>query len=170
LIYDYLRGAWVKRKSQAINCFEIINGTLYSGGTKIYEEYKSNLFDGNFIEAFYKCTPFNLGDEISIKIVNYPPRIATNLYYNNQFYVEYTKDYNSTTTKERLIKSKTMKNVLYFDSGYWDVNVYPLRNISAITKLPTSYFKTLQMSFYTKNSGDSFCINNIELPKIKIKQ
>lgn len=169
MIYDYLRKAWVKRRSQKINTFAIIGGKLYSAGKKIYEEYSSSLFDGEFIEAFYKCTPLNLGIENSLKILAYPPKITMDMYYSNDFFVNYTKDYDSLSTKIRHIVSKTLNNVLYFDKGYWDKNVYPHEQISVIKKLPASYFKTLQMSFYTVEDGQSFCINSIEFGKIKIK-
>ena len=91
------------------------------------------------------------------------------MYYTNDFYVEYTKDYNSLTTKTRRIISKTLKNVLYFDEGHWDETKYPYEDISVIKKLPSAYFKTLQMNFYAKDSGQNFCINNIEFGKIKVK-
>lgn len=169
MIYDYLRSTWVKRKSQKLNTIGIISGRLYSGGKKIYEEYVSQDFDGEFIDAFYKCAPLNLAVENSLKILAYPPKMAMDMYYNNDFYVEYTKDYNSLTTKIRRIISKTLKNVLYFDIGFWDVNCFPHEKINVIKKLPATFFKTLQMSFYTKEFGQNFCINNIEFGKIKTK-
>ena len=91
LIYDYLRNAWVKRRSQKINCFAIIANKLYSAGKKIYEEYVGNDFDGEFIEAYYKCSPLNLGIENSLKILAYPPKLTLDMYYTNNFFVEYTK-------------------------------------------------------------------------------
>ena len=91
------------------------------------------------------------------------------MYYSNDFYIEYTKDYNSLTTKIRHIVSKTLKNVLYFDKGFWDKNFYPHEKLNIIKRLPAAYFKTLQMSFYTREDGQSFCINNIEFGKIKVK-
>lgn len=169
MIYDYLRKAWVKRKSQKINCCAVIGGKLYSAGKKIYEEYVSAEFDGEFIESFYKCTPLNLGVENSRKILAYPPKIALDMYYSNDFYIEYTKDYNSMTTKIRRIISKTLRNILYFDIGHWDINIFPPQKINAIKKLPAAFFKTLQMSFYAKEEGQNFCINNIEFGKIKVK-
>lgn len=169
LIYDYLRNSWVKRKSQKINCVRVINSKLYSAGKKIYEEYNSQDFDGEFIEAYYKCTPLNLGVEGSLKILASPPKIAIDMQYSNNFFIEYTKDYNALTTKIRHIISRTLKNVLYFDKGSWDKNSYPHEKISALKRLPATYFRTLQMSFYTKNDGQSFCINNIEFAKIKVK-
>jgi len=169
MIYDYLRKAWVKRKSQKINSFAIVGGKLYSAGKKIYEEYSSQDFDGKFIESYYKCTPLNLGEENSLKILAYPPKITMDMYYSNDFYVEYMKDYNSLTAKTRHIISKTLKNVLYFDKGFWDSNCYPHEKLNVIKKLPAAYFKTLQMSFYTKEKGQNFCINNIEFGKIKVK-
>ena len=169
MIFDYLRKTWVKRKSQKISCFSMVGGKLYSAGKKLYLEYNSTEFDGEFIESFYKCTPLNLGVENSKKNLAYPPKITMDMYYSNDFYVEYTRDYNSLTTKTRHIISKSLRNVLYFDKGYWDSTFYPHQKISAIKKLPASFFKTLQMSFYTKELGQNFCINNIEFGKIKVK-
>ena len=169
LIYDYLHSAWVKRKSQKINCMEIIGNKLYSGGRKIYEEYSDFCFDGQFIDSFYKCTPLNLGIENSVKFLAYPPKITLNMYYTNNFYIEYTKDYNFLTSKIRHITSKTLKNILYFDTGHWDLTKYPYEKINVIKRLPSAYFKTIQMDFYTASEGQTFCINNIEFGKIKVK-
>ena len=169
MIYDCLRNAWVKRKSQKLNSIRIISSKLYSAGKKIYEEYNSNQFDEEYIEAFYDCAPLNLAVENSLKILAYPPKITMNMYYSNDFYIKYMKDYNSLTTKIRHVVSKTLKNVLYFDKGFWDINFFPHEKINVIKKLPATYFKTLQMSFYTKDLGQNFCINNIEFGKIKTK-
>lgn len=169
IIYDCLHRSWVKRKSQKINCINVIGSKLYSAGNKIYEEYSSSTFDGEFIEAYYKCAPLNLGVENSLKILSYNPKITLNMYYANDFYIEYTKDYNSLTTKIRHIVSKTMKDVLYFDIGKWDETKFPYEKINVSKSLPSSFFKTLQMSFYTNDSGQNFCINNIEFGKIKVK-
>lgn len=169
LIYDYLRRSWVKRKSQKINCFSIISGRLYSAGSKIYEEYVSNDFDGEFIESFYTCTPLNLGRENSIKAFGYPPKITLDMYYANKFYVQYTKNYDDSTTKSRYIKAKTKGNYLYFDIGHWDTSYYPLKNINSSKKLPVSYFRTLQMTFLTQNAGEEFSIKSVEFEKIKVK-
>lgn len=169
MIYDYIRNCWVKRKSQKINCIRVINSTLYSAGKKIYKEYESSEFDGEFIDAFYKCSYLNLSVENSLKILAYPPKVTMNMQYSNDFYIEYTKDYNSLTTKIRHIVSKTLRNVLYFDKGCWDKNTFPHEKINVIKKLPAACFKTLQMTFYTQNIGQNFCINNIEFGKIKEK-
>ena len=169
LIYDYLRRTWIKRKSQKINCIRIIGGVLYSGGKKIYEEYVSNTFDGEFIEAYYKCTPFNLGRESTLKAVNYPPKITLDMYYNNSFYVEYSKNYDVSTFRQRYVKLKALTNFLYFDIGHWDSSYFPIKDINFSKKLPVSFFKTLQISFATKNVGDDFCIKNIEFERVKVK-
>lgn len=169
MIYDYLRGAWVKRKSQKINCFALIGGNLYSAGKKIYQEYISSEFDGEFIEAFYKCTPLNLGVENSLKILAYPPKITVDMYYSNDFFVEYIRDYNSLTSKIRRIVCRSLRNVLYFDKSNWDSTFFPHQKINSIKKLPSAFFKTLQMTFFVKNIGQNFCINSIEFGKIKTK-
>lgn len=169
MIYDYLRNTWVKRKSQKINAIGVVGNKLYSAGRKIYAEYSSFEFDGEFIEAFYKCSPLNLAIENSLKILSYPPKITMDMYYSNDFYIEYLKDYNSMTKKIRHIISKTLKNVLYFDKGFWDVNNFSYEKINVTKKLPSAYFRTLQIIFFTKEIGQNFCINNIEFGKIKTK-
>ena len=169
MIYDYLHRAWVKRKSQKITCINIIGDKFYSAGGKIYEEYSGADFDGEFIEAFYKASPLNLGVENSVKIFSYPPVVTMNMFYANNFNIEYTKDYNSMTTKVRNIISKTLHGVLYFDDGKWDVSKFPYEKIKVTKRLPSAYFKTLQMSFYASEAGQNFCINSIEFGKIKVK-
>ena len=169
MIYDYIRNSWIKRKSQKINCFRIINGKLFSAGKKLYEEYSGNNFDGSFIESFYKCSPLNFGVEYSMKILAYPPKVTLNMDYDNNFLIEYTKDYNPMTTKIRHIISKTLKKVLRFDNGHWDLNSFPNEKINVIKKLPATFFKTLQITFIANKSEQNFCINNIEFGKIKIK-
>ena len=110
-----------------------------------------------------------MGIENSVKILAYPPKVTVDLTYSNDFYVEYTKDYNSVTTKIRRIISKSLKNVLRFDVGYWDINYYPHEKVNVIKKLPSAFFKTLQMTFFTSEDGQNFQINNIEFGKIKVK-
>jgi len=170
LIYDYIRKTWIKRKSQKIYCIAVINNILYSAGKKVYEEYVSTTFDGEFIPSFYRCAPFNLGYENTLKVVNYPPKASLDMYYNNSFYVEYIKNYDSSTSKIRHIKGKTYQNLLYFDLTYWDSFYFPSKDINSVKKLPVTFFRTLQITFSTKYSGDDFCIKNIEFEKIKIKQ
>ncbi len=169
MIYDYFRKAWVKRKSQKISCFGVINGKLYSAGKKVYEEYVSSEFDGEFIDSYYKCTPFNLGSENTKKVVNYPPKVSLDMYYNNSFYVEYVKNYDSSTIKTRYIKGKTYKSLLYFDKSFWDKFYYPSKEINSVKTLPVTFFRTLQITLFTKSPGDDFCIKNIEFEQIKIR-
>ena len=169
MIYDYLRNTWVKRKSQKINCFRIIASKLYSAGKKIYKEYESQSFDGEFIESFYKCSPLNLGVEYSQKILAFPPKVTLSMDYDNNFCVEYTKDYNPLTTKVRQIISKTLNKILKFDVGFWDLSYYPHEKINVIKKLPATFFKTLQITFFTNEKEQNFCIKNIEFGKIKVK-
>ena len=71
MIFDYIHREWVKRKCPYTTCFNILNSSLYSGGEngKIYKEYETDLFDGEFIRSFYKCTPLNLGVDNTLKIL-----------------------------------------------------------------------------------------------------
>lgn len=172
MIYDYMRGEWVKRKCQKINCFNIINDIILSGGTKIFEEYSGSDFDGEFIQAFYNCTPCNLGVDNSFKITKFPPRVTLDSTYNNDFYVKYIRNYDAL--KEPKIKhiiGKTLKNILYWDSGYYDIGTkYCPKTINAIYKLSSTTFKTLEIQFFTLEEGQEICIKAIEFSRIKIKQ
>jgi len=168
LIYDYIRHSWVKRKSQKINCFNVIGGVLYSAGKRIYEEYVSSTFDGVFISSFYKCSPFILRSESSKKVV-YPPKLTLDLHYKNKFYVEYIKNYNEKTLKVKQVTTKSLGSYLYFDIGYWDKSYFPSQDLNTSKKIPVSLFKSLQITFATKEDGEDFCIRNIEFEKLKVK-
>lgn len=172
LIFDYLHGEWLLRKSQKIYSINIINGILYSGSKgKLLQEYSSETFDGEFIESFYYCTPFNLGSETTLKVLKLPPRVAlegTN--YSNTFYVRYIKNYDTSKhPKTKLIKSK-FGSFLFWDIGRWDINYWASSILRFIKKLPTANFKALEIQFYTSNPAHSFCIKSIEFSKIKVKQ
>ena len=173
MIFDYIHKEWIKRKCPDVTCFNIINNTLYSGGEKgnIYEEYKTDTFNGEFIRSFYKCTPLNLGVDNTLKILYFPPRVTIDMTYSSDFWVRYIKNYDTfKAPKVKQIKIKTMKNALYFDVGHWDSTYFPLKELNSIYKLPSATFKTLEIQLYTYSSGEGFCIKNIEFSKIKVKQ
>ena len=102
MIFDYVHKEWVKRKCPDVTCFNIINNSLYSGGLsgKIYEEYKTDTFNGTFIRSFYKCTPLNLGVDNTLKILYFPPRITADMTYSGDFWVRYIKNYDMFGTEE----------------------------------------------------------------------
>lgn len=173
MIFDYIHKEWIKRKCPDVTCFNIINNTLYSGGENgnIYEEYKTDTFNGEFIRSFYKCTPLNLGVDNTLKILYFPPRVTIDMTYSSDFWVRYIKNYDTfKAPKVKQIKIKTMKNALYFDVGHWDSTYFPLKELNSIYKLPSATFKTLEIQLYTYASGEGFCIKNIEFSKIKVKQ
>lgn len=172
LIYDYLKGEWVKRKSQKINSVRIINNNLYSAGDNgdILQEYSTNNFNGQYIPHYYNCSPMNLGADNTLKVLVLQPRISFNLPYINKFYVKYVKNYNLfKKPKIKFIKTK-YKNFLIWGSGYWGNNYYGTSNIGAVGKLPNANFKILEISFYTDAEDQNFSIKNIEFSKIKVKQ
>lgn len=172
LIYDYLKGEWIKRKSQKINSVSTINGLLYSAAEdgNILEEYNSDTFNGDFINHYYNCSPCNLGADNTLKVLCLPPRVSFDMPYNNQFYVKYVKNYNTfKTPKTRFIKSK-LKNYMYWGVGFWGLNFWADKHTSIVGKFPTSNFKILEISLYTTDVTQSFSIRNIEFSKIKVKQ
>lgn len=173
MIYDYLRGEWVKRKCPHINTMNTIDGVLYSAGKEIYEEYEGDTFNGEFIEAYYTCTMFNLGADNTMKITKFPPRITVDGNELNQFWVKYVKNYNYIKTpKTKLLKSKSVSNILYYDSDmtYDTKYLYEFDKINTIIKMPSSTFKSLEITFYTEEENQAFAIKNIEFSKLKVKQ
>lgn len=172
LIYDYLKGEWVKRKSQKINAIRIINNVLYSAAEdgNILEEYNSNTFNGQYIEHFYNCSPLNLGAMNTLKVLVFPPRVSFDLPYSNNFYVKYIKNYNTfKKPKVKYIKSK-VKNFLIWGVGLWGVNFWSSKATNAVGKFPNATFKILEICIYTTKYTENFAIKNIEFSKIKIKQ
>lgn len=172
LIYDYLKGEWIKRKSQKINAARVIGNILYSAGNDgtILEEYNSNTFNGEYIEHYYNFTPFNLGAMNTLKVLAFPPRVTLDLPFSNNFYVKYFKNYNMLKKpKIKYIKSK-YKNFLIWGVGKWGVDMWSPKATNAIGKFPSATFKVLEMSIYTTKSSENFGIKNIEFSKIKVKQ
>ena len=172
LIYDYLKGEWVKRKSQKINTVAVVDNQLYSGAEdgNILMEYNSNTFNGDFIQHRYDCSAMNLGAMNTLKVLVMPPRVSFGMPYSNSFYVQYVKNYNTfKKPKIKLIKSK-VKNFLIWDVGHWDVDFWMSRNTNVIGKFPNATFKVIEISIYTENSNQNFAIRNIEFSKIKVKQ
>lgn len=172
LIFDYLKGEWIKRKSQKINAMRIIDGVLYSAGNdgNILEEYNSNTFNGEYIQHYYNCSPCNLGAMNTLKVLVFQPRVSFDLPYNNEFYVKYVKNHNIfKKPKIKYIKSK-LKNFLFWDEGHWDVNYWASKSTSIIGKFPNATFKILEISIYTEDETQTFSIKNIEFSRIKVKQ
>lgn len=172
LIYDYLKGEWVKRKSQKINSVRIVDNILYSAGNdgNILEEYHSDTFNGEFIQHYYNCSPCNLGTMNTLKVLVFQPRVSFDFPYTNQFYVKYVKNFDTyKKPKIKLIKSK-VKSVLIWDVGFWDKSYWAGQNANIIGKFPNATFKILEISIYTENIEQNFSIKNIEFSKIKVKQ
>jgi len=171
LIFDYNYKEWLKRKSQKISCVRLINHTLFSAYSKIYQEYLSNSFDNLFIPSFYNCSPINFGSDNVIKILYYPPKLTLDLNYSNDFFVKYIKNhdiFNRIISKH--IKSKFLFNVLYYDIGSYDsIYHYPPDKANSLATLPPTSFKILEMQFFTSSSGQEFAIKNLEFHRVKSK-
>lgn len=172
LIYDYLKGEWTKRKSQKINSVRVIDNELFSAGDdgRIFKEYATNLFNGQYIPHYYNCSPMNLGANNTLKVLVLPPRVTFNMPYVNKFKVKYVKNYNVfKKPKVKLIKTK-YKNLLIWGQGFWGVNYFGTANTSAIGKFPNANFKVLEIFIFTDAADQNFSIKNIEFSKIKVKQ
>lgn len=172
MIYDYIRGEWVKRKCQHINAIAVIDSILYSAGKQVYQEYQTNDFDGDYIPDYYQCTVMNLGTDNTLKITKFPPRLTVDASFRNHFFVRYVRNYNITKKpKVKELYSKTFGNVLKYDRDKYDSGkTYRPGAISGIVKLPSATFKALQMTFYTNAEDQEFTIKALEFSKIKVKQ
>jgi hypothetical protein len=183
LIYDYIRGEWVKRKCQHINCIGILGYNLYSAGTKLYQEYTTDDYDGDFIENFYQCTVMNLGTDNTLKITKFPPRLTIDASYQNKFFVKYVKNYNiSKKPKIKPLASKSFGNIMTYNSGdKWSGTdsqqvahdygkIFKPGAISGIIKMPSATFKALEITFYTTDKNQEFTIKALEFSRLKVKQ
>lgn len=173
LIYDYIRGEWIKRKCQEINSIAVLNSVLFSGGEQVYQEYTSNYFNGDYIQHHYICTIMNLGTDNTLKITKFAPRITIDSSQINHFYVKYVKNYNlSKKPKVKELSTKLSGNILVYDSGdtYDSGKTYKPGGVSGIIKIPSATFKALEITFYTTDRNQFFTIKAIEFSKIKVKQ
>ncbi len=171
LIYDYLHKEWVKRVSNKVTCFCIYNGELYSAGGKIYKELQGVSFDGEYIQSYYKCAPFNFGSNSTVKALYYEPKLTMGVSDTNNFWVKYLKDFAYLKpSKERQIKSK-YKNFLVWNVGYWGVNFWNIVGSSVITRLPrVSAFKVFELEIYNKTINEDFNIKSLEFSEIEVYQ
>ena len=172
LIYDYIRGEWVKRVCQHINCMNVLDSVLHSAGTDMYQEYQTNYFNGDFIQNFYECTVLNLGTDNTLKITKFPPRLTVDASSVNHFFVKYIKNYNvSKKPKVKELTTKMPKNILIYNVGqYDDDKVYKPDGISGTIKMPSATFKALQITFYTTGRDQQFTIKSLEFSRLKVKQ
>lgn len=171
LIFDYLRGEWLKRKSNKVNCFLVLQTRILSGYTKLFEEYNGYKYDGEFINSYYNCSTLNLGSDNTLKVLYFPPRVTLDMSKSTNFYVKYIRNYDFLKKpKEKLVKTKIIKNALYWDIGHWDINFWASADSKAIYKFPGANFKALEIKIYTKEDGQEFSIMAIEMSKIKVKQ
>ena len=177
-IFDYIRGEWVKRYSNHINCILVYNADLYSGGNKLYKEYETNYFDNEFIESFYTCSIFNYGTDNTLKITKFPPRLTVDAGEDCDFWIEYVKNYDiNKEPKIKNIRIKSFAKILRYDNNMnYDSGYIYRTNTNSIVKLPSVTFKALEMKFETKydiensNPNFGFSIKNIEFSKLKVKQ
>lgn len=173
MIFDYSRGEWVKRKCQKINTIAVVDSVLYSAGASVYEEYNGDYFNGDFIDSFYTCSILNLNKDNTLKITKFPPRIAVDSAFKNNFYTKYVKNYNVLKSpKIKEIKTKSLKNIMIYDSEhtYDTIYTYKPTSVTQIAKLPSVSFKALEITFYTEKAPQDFCIKSLEMSRIKVKQ
>ncbi len=172
LIYDVLHSQWIHRKSQKINSMIMLDNLLHSvSDKKILKEYSGENFDGEFIPAYYTCAPLNLTVDNMMKSFYAPPRVTLDADFNNDFMVRYVKDNNYTKKYEtKHIALRPLKNYFTWDVSLWDVDTM-LRPPQAdyIRRLPTAYFRNLEITFFTEQLSQGFSVKNMEITRIKGK-
>lgn len=173
LIYDYIRGEWVKRKCQKINTISIYQGDLYSGGKEIFEEYTNNTFNGDYINSYYTFSTFNYNADNTLKITKFPPRLTIDGTNICNFWCKYVKNYNiMKRPKIKEIKSKKSSKVLLLDNELLldNGNEFASVGFNTVVKLPSATFKALEITLYTQKQTDNFAIKSLEMSRIKVKQ
>lgn len=143
IIFDYVQQAWLRRKSNRINCICLHNNVLYSACEGLYVEYTSELFgsDRQFIPSYYICSTFNMGSDNTLKITKFPPRLTVEASSNCKFNVQYIRNYNkSMPSKDKFIKAKTLGNTAYYleeivDEATQEIYYYDAHNEKMYTSL-----------------------------------
>lgn len=165
LIYDVLRGEWVKRIEPKIYDFLQIDNIIYSGNKKLYIEYVGQSFDGYFIPCEYLCSNFNFGSNTSLKILYLSPRITVSNPYENTFWIDYIKNFGKRK-KTKFIKAK-YKDIARWDKAIWDKSKWVNEQSDSLVKLPNiSAFKNLDIRFFTKTRKENFAIQQLEMNQI----
>ena len=171
LIYDSLHGEWTKRVSNKIRTLCMFDGELYSAGENIYKELQGKTFDGEFIQSYFKTSPYSSGSNTTIKALYYEPKLTLGEADINNFWIKYKRDFEYfKTPKENKIKSK-YKNFLVWGQGYWAEKSWNVDNPTATVRLPRiPYFKILEIEIYNKNENEDFNIKSLEFSEVEIYQ
>lgn len=185
LILDYLKNEWVVRDVQGMDAMMLYDNGIYTAaGSKIYKEYMSNTFNGEFRPCEYLMNIINVGSDSNLKIPKLPIIFTFDSKYTNNFYIEFTYDDKPEKKKIKKISKGNDKFLTWAkleddpEGGYWaedendelgglwgrddSLNV----TYSLAGTLP---FKQLQMRIFTEDPNDEFGIKRIEMKKVKIK-
>jgi hypothetical protein len=113
-----------------------------------------------------------LGQDNTLKITKFPPRLTVDGNYICHFWVKYIKNYQALKQpKLKEIKSKQIPNVLVYDVGTWDSEfIYEPNVLNSVIKIPSTTFKALEICFYTETPEQQFAIKSIEFSRLKVKQ
>ena len=185
MILDYLKNEWVIRDVSGLNAMMLYDNGIYTAtGNKIYREYLSNTFNGEFRPCEYLMNIINVGSDSNLKIPKLPIIFTFDSKYMNNFYIEFTYDDKPDKKKLKKISKGADKFLIWCadendpDGGYWaeDENdelggVWGRDDSLNVTYslAGTLPFKQLQMRIFTQDLNDEFGIKRIEMKKVKIK-
>lgn len=171
IIFDYFQQEFLTRKEQNIDTVALIDNAIYTGGKlgKIYVENINLDFDGMFYPSVYKTTFINLGSNSNMKKQKTPLLLVLNDDYTNDFWVELTC--NGKTKNPKRVK-KLKKDASIFGEAIFGKSKYSVINPYAKTVVeistPQTWY-TLGVKIFTKELGQGFYINSMELKNIKVK-
>lgn len=171
VIYDYFQQEWLVRNEQNIETVALIDNAIYTGGDagKIYVENINLSFDEVFYPAVYKTTFINIGSNSNTKKQKTPLLLVLNDDYTNDFWVQLTCNGKEKNPKRIKVKKKEASyygTAIFGKSKYSHTNPYAKRVVEIST--PQTWY-TLGIKVFTKELGQGFFINSMELKNIKVK-
>lgn len=178
LIFNYTEGEFTERKMNFIKGLTSYNyKVLTFDNTKVFEERAKTafncIFNGKFIGALYRTPYMSLGSYNNLKEQDIKPLLSYGKYYNNTFSTNF---FNNKKVKYKRFRTEDGLDFVFGDDTdltpqrtMWDVAIFPEEDKKAIgtvkAKAPSSYYY-IGFEIFTEETGDDFCIKQIELKEI----
>lgn len=171
LIFDYAQQEWITRAEQELNSIVLINNSVLSGDVNgnIRVERVGSLYSESYYPSEYKTTYINIGSSTNLKKQKTPLLLVLNANYTQDFYVQLIcngKEKNPKKIKVKQSNAATFGGAKFGVSTYAGEGVYNKKVVEIST--PQTWY-TLGVKIYTKELGQGFYIDSMELKNIKAK-
>ncbi len=168
-IYDYVNEAWLYRElPQDVVCAWLFRDEIYLGTAdgKILQENYGDDFDGEDINPEIQFPDFHLGEAFKRKIIE-GFRIKFSSHKNNRCNVYLKFDNDDSTERSYNITAPQQDNVLIWDVGKWDINLWWKSIDFAYRSRASRRFYTISPS--VRATSGAFCFRGFEYENIQLE-